>query len=328
MATRMIGDASAPLSRQLAGPCLNLLVYSAYPRALRHYKLGIHRLPNVAFPADYHEKMFWRRVFDRNPDFIGFSDKLLTKELFRNAASDLFVPETLWSGTDPAEMPESLFRPDVVVKMASGVGRNWFMARSDARDEFVAAFRRWLQRRPTTSLGEWAYSQVTPMLFAERLVAPFGTSIDEFKVHLFGGEVFYTVVYVDEKKPRSLSAIFDADGRRLAVTNSVVKTDPSRALPAEYRLPDCYATAMQAARAIAGGTDYLRVDFMHFDGRLYGGEITVYPTAGLMTNSDREVMAEMGRRWDLRRSWFLSSPQTGWRKFYQGALWAHVEDTA
>jgi hypothetical protein len=209
--------------------------------------------------------------------------------------------------------------------MRGGVGRNWFFAaRSGAREEFLAAFRHWLKRRPTRSLGEWAYSEVTPMLFAERLVAPFGTSIDEFKVHLFGGQVFYTVVYVDEKKPRSMSAIFDENGRRLKVTNSVVKTDPSRALSADYRLPGCYATAMRAARAIASGTDYLRVDFMHFAGRLYGGEITVYPTAGLMTNSDRLLMAEMGRCWDLRRSWFVSAPQAGWRKAYQRALRAHL----
>ncbi len=325
MSLQLIGERSEAFARRLAGQGLNLLVYSTYPRASRHYRRGFHRLPNVAFPSGYNEKMFWRRVFDRNPDFVKFSDKLWTKELFR--ASGVAVPETLWSGTDPADMPKGLFRPDVVVKMRAGVDRNWFFARRlGTREEFTAAFRHWLRRRPTTSLGEWAYSHVTPMLFAEPLISPPGERIDEFKVHLFGGRVFYTVVYLDEKKPRSLSAIFDEDGRRLKVTNSVVKRDPSRALPADYRLPDCYAAAMQAARAVASRTDYLRVDFMHFGGRLYGGEVTVYPTAGLMTNSDRAVMAEMGRRWDLRRSWFVSAPQTGWRKAYQRALRAHLDD--
>jgi hypothetical protein len=132
--------------------------------------------------------------------------------------------------------------------------------------------------------------------------------------------VFYTVVYIDEGKPWSKSAIFDEHRRRLAAMNSIAAKDPARRLPADYQLPSCYSTAMDVAKAVAARFDYLRVDFMHARGQLYAGEITVYPTAGLMTNSDPVLMDEMGRCWDLRRSWFLSAPQTGWRGAYQRML--------
>ena len=45
-----------------------------------------------------------------------------------------------------------------------------------------------------------------------------------------------------------------------------------------------------------------------------------------LTQANDQRMAEMGQRWDLRGSWFLSEPQTGWRKAYQRALLAHLDE--
>lgn len=77
---------------------------------------------------------------------------------------------------------------------------------------------------------------------------------------------------------------------------------------------------MDAASRVAGDLDYVRVDFMVVNDVLFGGEITVYPSAGLMTNSSRESLTEMARRWDIRGSWFLAKPQKGWRRIYARAL--------
>lgn len=311
--------------RRAAGWLTNLLVYLRYPRALRHYWAELHRLPNVAFPTTYNEKMFWRRVFDHNPAFVAFSDKLAAKSLFAGL-SGIDTPETLWIGEDPDLYPDELLRDDVVAKMTAGAGRNWFFAEhgTDA-DAFRSAFRRWLRHKPSPSLGEWSYGKIPPTLFAERLVKPRGDRLEELKVHLFVGEVFYTVVYVGEKRPGTQSAIFDEAGQRLAVTTSLVERLPGAALPPSYRLPPGYALAMAAARSVAKGTDYVRVDFMCADRRVFAGEVTIYPTAGLMTNSDPAVMAEMAERWDLRRSWFASTPQHGWRGVYRRLLLAELD---
>lgn len=311
--------------RRAAGWLVNLLVYAAYPRALRHYWLELRRLPNVALPSTYNEKMFWRRVFDRNPAFVAFSDKLQGKALF-GGLDGVDVPETLWRGTDPASFPAELRREDVVVKMNSGAGRNWFFAeRQEGEKAFARTFGRWLTHKPSQALGEWSYGRVEPAMFAERMVEARHEKLQELKVHLFGGEVFYTVVYVDEKRPGTRSAIFDEGGNRLAVTTSLVERKPETALSMDYCLPATYRQAMAAARVVAKGLDYARVDFMVARGRLFAGEITLYPTAGLMTNSDPRTMAEMGRRWDLRQAWFAATSQRGWRELYRRLLLAEID---
>lgn len=313
--------ASLPLAR-----LIDATVHAAYWRATRAFRAEIGALPRVALPVSYNDKMFWRRIFDRNPAFVTYCDKLATKRLFRRHEGRVQLAETLWTGTDPAELPVALRRPDVVVKMNAGCQQNWFFHnRPESHSEFIATGRRWLEKPYGRHHGEWAYSAVPRRLFAEAVLVPDPRQMEEIKIHLFDGQVFYAVIYRGEGTTDGRSGIFDADGRRLRVTNTIVARDPGRAHPAGYRVPDAYAAAVDIARSLAAGTDYLRVDFMVVDGKLYGGEITPYPTAGLMTNSDPAVLAAMGRCWDLRRSWFLSMPQSGWRAIYQRLLRDHVE---
>jgi hypothetical protein len=310
-----------------SGPLASLVdraIHSIHRKATRAFRAEIGALPRIALPVSYSDKMFWRRVFDRNPAFIAHCDKLQVKHLFQQ--QDVEVAEVLWSGTDPAGLPASLRHEDVVVKMNAACDRNWFF--QDQRDDpatFLATCQGWLEQTYGVDALEWAYGAAPKRLFAERRIAPDPRVIDEIKVHLFSGEVFYALIYRGEKTPDGRSGIFDPSGRRLRVTNSVVATDPGRALPPDYRVPDCFARAIAVARCLAAGADYLRVDFMVVDGKLYGGEITPYPSAGLMTNSDPAVLAQMGRCWDLRQSWFLTTPQKGWRALYQAMLRRHVE---
>jgi hypothetical protein len=310
-----------------AARLLDAAIQMRYRRSAQAFRSELGTCPRIALPVSYSDKMFWRRIFDHNPAFIDYCDKLATKDIFRRHAPDLALPETLWRGTDPADMPDALRRGDVVVKMNAGSSRNWFFdERPDDEAGFRAACRRWMAQPYGRRDREWAYSVAPRCLFAEQMLEADPYRREEIKFHLFSGEVFYAVVYRGEKQPGSLSAIFDESGRRLRVTNPSVGRDPARALPASYRVPDCFGEAARIARRVAAGSDYLRVDFMVVDGKLYGGEITPYPTAGLMTISDPSVLAAMGRSWDLRRSWFLSTPQRGWRAAYQRQLLRHVED--
>ncbi len=50
------------------------------------------RLPDIANPKHYTERMLWRKIVDRNPQFVLFSDKLATKDYVQRLCPDLAVP--------------------------------------------------------------------------------------------------------------------------------------------------------------------------------------------------------------------------------------------
>ncbi len=307
--------------------CWNGALYARYPRAVRVFLSDLGYFPNIVFPKTYNEKMFWRRVFDTNPVHAIYCDKLAVKDVFTSACKQLKVAEVLWTGSDAAGLPRELLDQDVFVKTNNASSRNVRCPQHEiSREEFYEQCRRWLSKPYKPWNREWGYARIKPLLFAERAIVAQQGLLEDVKVHLFGGKVYYTMIYHNEGMPGSRSAIFDREGERLRVTNSIVQQDHDRALPEDYKVPESYGHAMMVAEKVAAGSDYLRVDLMSDGAEVYGGEITVYPTGGTMTNSDPAVLADMGRCWNLDLSWFMQTKHTGWRKWYQQRLREHLQD--
>ena len=66
---------------------------------------------------------------------------------------------------------------------------------------------------------------------------------------------------------------------------------------------------------------FLSWAFMVANGVLFGGEICVYPASGLLRADAHTGLHRLFEAsWDLRRSWFMTEPQAGWRGRYQRSL--------
>lgn len=166
----------------LLASLIDTSIHSIHRKATRAFQHEIGTLPRVALPVTYSDKMFWRRVFDRDPAFVAYCDKLETKEIFRRFSDCLHIAETLWTGDDPAELPAGLRHPDIVVKMNAGCDRNWFF-RHQGKDEpaFIAACRGWLAQPYGLEQMEWGYGVVPRRLFAERSIAADSHGIDDIR---------------------------------------------------------------------------------------------------------------------------------------------------
>jgi hypothetical protein len=69
-----------------------------HPRLHGKFLRRMRRVPDVALPRDYTDRMLWRKLFDRNPLFVTFADKLATKDWVAARCPDLPMPATLWAG--------------------------------------------------------------------------------------------------------------------------------------------------------------------------------------------------------------------------------------
>ena len=88
--------------------------------------------------------------------------------------------------------------------------------------------------------------------------------------------------------------------------------------PAER--PAHWDALVDAALRLAAPFDYVRVDLYEVDGRIWFSEMTFYPQAGYDHVDWREALQRIARHWDIRRSWFMTTPQRGWRARYQALL--------
>lgn len=283
-----------------------------------HRKMGFW--PDLARPRRLSELVQWRKLFDHNPAFVTFADKLATKEWIAARLPDLAIPETVWTGDRPEDVPESLLAEGYVIKTNNASGQNYLPHRAKlSRTEFERQFRRWLRASANKRrLGwldqgqEWAYWPVQPKVLVERRIGV-GRELVDVAVRVFDGKALLVSCALDFKTDESTTGYFWPDGSSL--------DDPAATtLSPTFSVPPSLPAAVRAAERLGQGFDYLRIDFFADGPNLHAGEITCYPASGLGT--DDWFMQVMYRRWleTLPLSWALSTPQPWPRRIYLAAF--------
>ena len=247
------------------------------------YETSFGRLPNYVRPATYTEKLQWRKMFDRNPELVTFSDKIAARDLAKARAPQVHLPELLWTGTDPDAIPFHRLEPPYVMKANNRSSATAFVR--DERDAdpagLRAAARQWLGGSPHRRWAhEWTYGLVESRILIEEFLAPDddGNSPPDLKIFVFGGRARYLY----HRDPVSGERrIYDPDwnGYDWDRWARLTRVDRTPYL-AEIERPPNLDAAIAVAEAIAGDLDHLRVDLYNLDGKIYFGEATVFPSSG------------------------------------------------
>lgn len=301
---------------------VDLWVRMRHPKQVWREVLRCRRLPAIADPRTANEKFLWRKAFDHDPRIAMTCDKLATKDYVAEQCPDLKIAKVLWKGTDPRAIPDEVLSGDVVVKASHGCRYNYFVhgGRYD-RADLERQARKWMRRTYGRQHGEWGYSQVRRQLFVEEMITePSGGMVQkEVKLLMFGGQCRLAVL-IEDRYSHGEAAVFDGQFNRLDTSSGV-------GLPVSHsELPPSIVEMRHAARLLSRDFDHMRCDFYDRDGSVWFGEMTAYNLGGQMVYLGCDPASECARTWDIRRSWFLTSPQKGWRRRYAEALKRRLDD--
>lgn len=291
-----------------------------HPTLHRRFLRRMGRFPDTALPRRHADRVFWRKLFDRDPRFVTLSDNLAVRGFWAEHAPEAALPRLLWTGERAEDIPRDLLRPGVVLKATHGSGWNLFCGDPPPMHaEAVASARRWLAERWGERHGEWAYAHVPPRLIAEELIVPpRGERLFDVKVHAGAGRVGVVQTQIGTGRPGAAGELLDAEGRRLGL--GVPQLAP---LPRGVALPPGFARAVALAARLSEAFDYLRFDLLVHGESLTAGEVTVFPSAGYRDYPQEPAASLMRAAWDMRRSWFLreGAGRQGWlARTYAAAL--------
>jgi len=303
--------------KRLEADGLNL-IFSLCNRG--NYKEHIERTglaPNICLPRTATEKFLWRKIFDRDPQFTLLSDKLAVKDHIARNFPDVPFAKVLWRGDDIRLAPPDLLAGPGFLKANHACNTNLKLGPETPEiDKLHAMTQNWLKLRWHAVRGQWAYKDIEPVLFIEEdLAVPTGQPPMDFAVFVFGDVITHFNAIVDHKTDHSKFARYNSCGRR---TDDGWPGTKIRPLPMDFELPVAHFQVCEMAKQIAGETDHLRIDLMWNGEALHFGEVTVYSHGGygFVSRLNDALLAEMADNWDLRRSWFLTLPQSGWRRLY------------
>ncbi len=164
-------------------------------------------------------------------------------------------------------------------------------------------------------------------MFVEEAVGDVEAGMVEFNVRACNGRATLGSVLGLCKTPNQWAVFFDRNG---VPTPGMItpEGDPIAMLPEGMDVMEPYLRSVKYAEQLTVGADYVRCDFMWNGKELFGGEITVYPAAGIheIANSFARNITLNG--WDLMQADFLKTRQKGWRRIYAGALKRHVRKSS
>ena len=110
------------------------------------YFRSFRRLPNLRDPRTFNEKIAWRKLYQHNPQFPIFADKIAVKAEIARLIGEQHIIETLWVVNNPDDIPFDGLKPPYVIKVNHGSGGNVFIRKVQdiKRDEIVASMRQQL----------------------------------------------------------------------------------------------------------------------------------------------------------------------------------------
>ncbi len=276
-------------------------------------------------PRYLNEKYLWRRLFDHDPRFTVVCDKIETRKLVADLGVDVRLPEIFWTGTDPDLIPEHLLGQDVIVKAAHGWNQSIYVRDAGLGPaEIREKCREFMASSHGQRQHQWGYFNAPRrILIEERLFS--GRPMCDIKFTVFGHVLVQIIGIYPGPQGRTAGIWFlDSDGEwKLSdEASSVSKEIDGRPLP-----PSTDAAARIASQ-IGAAFDHMRVDFMTDGEQVYLGELTAYNAAGASPTFGHLVDTPNNVYWDLRRSWFLSTPQRGWRRIYAASLRRSIDRQA
>ncbi len=269
-----------------------------YSLLRKKFKQALGYPLNLENPKTWSEKIQWRKVHVRNPDYTRATDKLemqnLVEELLgKNECVGLFAK--LFAQTNkPDSIDFDALPANYILKPTHGSG--WFKIVTAASPQNSSELRKlckhWLARSYGYHNHEWAYLDIKPRIMVEELLQTSdGKSVMNVKLHVVGGEIMYIYAVEDpfgERKPLHLTP----DWQLLPEGSPKFQVTPVFG----------WEKIKQISERIGEYFDYVRVDFLVLESRFVLNELTLYPASGMDWSDTLPILKhfddKIGKKWN------------------------------
>lgn len=259
--------------------------------------------PNLQNPQSFNEKIFWKKIYDRNPLLPVTADKYEVRSYIKEVlgeekAKELLVP-LLYVTDKPETIPFDRLPSSFIIKPNHASGRYIIVENGHYNQrEIIMTCRRWLRTSYGLEKMEWAYQPIKRKIVIEELLIDEGGIVPiDFKFHMFHGKCKSISVFFNRMTNRSKST-FDEHWNFLPVKN------PSRPQGPKIDKPENYEIMLELAEILAKPFDYVRVDLYNIKGKIYISELTHYPKSGLLKYEPVTYDFELGRYWSIESEYW------------------------
>lgn len=262
------------------------------------YRGHTGKVLDLSNPRTFNEKLQWLKINDRNPLYAQLVDKYAVKEWVARQIGSEYVVPTLGVFDTFDEIRFEHLPDSFVLKCTHDSGSTVVCSSFDkfnvhaAREKLNIS----LSRNYFWYCREWPYKNVKPRIIAEKLLKPDECGdLKDYKLFSFSNGRIITLVCGSRKQGSAMTKnYFDENWNLLEIKEGGHPNAVSIPKPVRFE------EMKRFARLLSSGLPFCRVDFYESEGRLFFGEITFYPAAGLEDFEPESIDSEWGSWIDLR----------------------------
>lgn len=244
------------------------------------YRISMSKKLQLDNPQTYSEKLQWLKLYDRKPEYTMMVDKYEVKEYVAGIIGEEHIIPTLGVWDKFEEIDFDTLPNRFVLKCTHDSGGLVICKDKSKLNKKKAQsiLNGCLKNNYYWGNREWPYKNVKRRILAEQYIEPSPETNDlpDFKFFCFNGEPKFCQVISGRNAEMSID-FFDKDW------NHQPFHEPSN-YPFANPTPTCpkhLDYMWEAARKLAVGKPFSRIDFYDVNDKVYFGEITFFPTSGM-----------------------------------------------
>lgn len=227
-------------------------------------------------PVTFNEKLQWLKVYDHQPEYSLWVDKLKAKKIVGDLIGEEYVVPYYgeWKHADEIEF-DAL--PDKFVLKCNHDQGSVILVNDKTqlnREKTISILNRKLKHNAYYGTREYPYKNIEPKVFAE---AYLGGDIIDYKFYCFNGEPMFLYCGQGLTTDHSLKIDFyDLNWNLMPF----YRTDYHRLGLIEK--PENLSTMIQISRQLSKNVPFVRIDLFEVKRKVYFSEFTLCPASGFM----------------------------------------------
>lgn len=245
-----------------------------------YFKFG--KKLNLDRPETLNEKILWLKFnsYLNNDVIKQCADKYQVREYLKRKGYETLLNPLIGAYDNIESIPWDDLPNSFALKLNVGCGKNIIVHNKHEIDasSVKLAMKSWLSDNYWKAYSEMQYKDVKPyILIEEYLGGPNGELPDDYKFYCMNGKSKYVMVCEDrEIGEKAKYFYFDRDWNMMPYTQDALD-DPKRVIPKPEHIDEAFEIAEKLSKEFT----FVRVDLYIINGKVFFGEFTFTPSAGL-----------------------------------------------
>lgn len=260
------------------------------------YKTNFNKKLNLKNPITLNEKILWLKLNDFKDNMLvtKCADKYLVREYIKskgleNLLVELYSVHDTYKSIEFDNLPNSF-----VLKCNHAAGYN-IICRDKSqliKKVFYKQIKTWYKSDFWRKYTEIHYKRINKKIVIERILLDEQNQLpNDFKFYCFNGEPFCVMVCVERNTKKPKFYYYDKSWNLLKLSKDSFDNPDIK-----LRKPAKIDAMFEYARILSKDFKFVRVDFYSIEDRVYFGELTFTPSAGLDTSRLQQTDFILGEK--------------------------------